>query len=198
MTELSYLIMTEVLYSPTPTIIDCKQGAIRAAHLNVDGSYCITCGADKSIKLWNPHRELLLKTYAGHGFEVLDARGSTDNAQIASGSVDKTVMLWDVSTGAALRKFRGHAGRVNCVCFNGESTLVLSGSVDCSVKIWDLKSKKNEPVQTLDEGKDVIMSIVVSGHEILTGCLDGRIRRYDLRTGQLFQDHVGKIGCLID
>ena len=72
------------LYSPVPKIIDCKQGAIRAAHLNVDGTYCITCGADKSIKLWNPHRELLLKTYAGHGFEVLDARGSTGE-----------VLIWD-------------------------------------------------------------------------------------------------------
>ena len=179
------------LYSATPKVIDCKQGAIRAAHLNVDGTYCITCGADKSIKLWNPHRELLLKTYAGHGFEVLDARGSTDNAQIASGSVDKTVMLWDVGTGQAQRKFRGHAGRVNCVCFNEESTLVLSGSIDCTVKIWDTKSKKNDPVQTLDEGKDAIMSLVISGHEIMTGSLDGRVRRYDLRMGKLFQDYIG-------
>lgn len=127
--------MAPALYTPNPTIIDCKQGALRSAHLNVDGNYCITCGADKSIKLWNPHRELLLKTYAGHGFEVLDARSSIDNALIVSGSADKTVMIWDVGTGQAQRKFRGHAGRVNCVCFNEESTLALSGSVDCSVRV---------------------------------------------------------------
>ena len=82
-------------------------------------------------------------------------------------------MIWDVGTGQAQRKLRGHAGRVNCVCFNEESSLVLSASVDSSVRIWDLKSRKNEPVQTLDEAKDVVMSIMATGHEILTASLDG-------------------------
>ncbi|XP_055355975.1 WD repeat domain-containing protein 83-like [Paramacrobiotus metropolitanus] len=183
---------SQTLYSSSPESFDCKQGAIRAARLNVDGNYCITCGADKSIKLWNPYRQLLLKTYAGHGFEVLDARGSFDSSQIASGSADKTVMLWDVGSGKALRKLRGHMGKVNCVCFNEESTVVLSGSLDCTVKVWDLKSQKQEPVQTLDEAKDQVMSIVATNYEILTGSLDGRIRRYDLRAGKLHQDYIGK------
>ena len=39
----------------------------------VDGNYCLTCGNDKSVRLWNPHSGLLLKTYMGHGQEVLDA-----------------------------------------------------------------------------------------------------------------------------
>ena len=47
--------------------------------LLVDGDYCITCGSDKSVKLWNPYRGTLLKTYSGHGYEVLDARCSCDS-----------------------------------------------------------------------------------------------------------------------
>lgn len=46
----------------------------------VDGEYCMSCGSDKSVKLWNPHKGTLLHTYAGHGYEVLDARGSSDNS----------------------------------------------------------------------------------------------------------------------
>ena len=76
----------------------------------VDGSYCLTCGSDKSIKLWNPHRQILLKSYGGHGYEVLDAQASGDNSQICSCGMDKTVMVFDVSTGKALKKYRGHAG----------------------------------------------------------------------------------------
>ena len=38
-----------------------------------DGNYCLTCGGDKTVKLWNPHTGLLVKTYVGHGQEVLDA-----------------------------------------------------------------------------------------------------------------------------
>lgn len=36
------------------------------------------------------------------------------------------------------------------------------------------------------------MSILTTGHEILTGSIDGRVRRYDLRMGQLQQDYIGK------
>ncbi|KAL4236337.1 WD repeat-containing protein 83 [Mactra antiquata] len=170
----------------------CKQGAVRAVRFNVDGSYCLTCGSDKTVKLWNPHRKLLLKSYIGHGYEVLDAQGSSDNSQICSGGMDKTVLLIDVATGKPLRRYRGHAGTVNCVRFNEESTLILSGSIDSTVKIWDLKSRKMEPIQVLDESKDSITCIQVSDHEILTGSADGKTRRYDLRTGKLFSDHIGK------
>ena len=78
----------------------------------VDGTYCLTCGSDKSVKLWNPHRNLLLKSYIGHGYEVLDAQSSSDNSQLCSCSMDKTVMVFDVATGKSLRKYRGHAGMI--------------------------------------------------------------------------------------
>lgn len=51
----------------------------------VDGEYCLTCGSDKSVKLWNPYRGALLKTYSGHGYEVLDAQSSCDSRYIAHG-----------------------------------------------------------------------------------------------------------------
>lgn len=171
---------------------NCKQGAVRAVRFNVDGLYCLSCGSDKSVKLWNPHRLLLLKSYVGHGYEVLDAQSSCDNSQICSGGMDKTVMVFDVSTGKSLRKYRGHAGTVNCVKFNEESSLVLSGSIDSTVKIWDLKSRKMDPVQVLDEAKDGVTCIQVSDHEVLTSSADGRIRRYDLRMGRLYADLIGK------
>ncbi len=38
-----------------------------------NGNYCLTCGSDKTLRLWNPHKGLCIKTYMGHGAEVLDA-----------------------------------------------------------------------------------------------------------------------------
>ena len=76
----------------------------------VDGNYCMTCGSDKSLKLWNPMKGLLLKSYSGHSYEVLDAKASSDNGQLCSCGMDKTVILWDVASGNVLRKYRGHVG----------------------------------------------------------------------------------------
>ena len=172
--------------------IACDQGAVRAVRLNVDGDYCLTSGSNKTFKLWNPVTKKLLQTYAGHGNEVLDANSSCDNNQLVSGGLDRAVLVWEVGSGKILRNFRGcHAGAVNCVKFNEDSTVVISGSTDATAKCWDVRSRRMEPVQTLDETTDTVTSIDVSDHEILVGCADCKLRRYDLRNGHLITDLVG-------
>ncbi|TRY67854.1 hypothetical protein TCAL_05271 [Tigriopus californicus] len=173
------------------SVLDCKQGAVRAVRFNVDGNYCLTCGSDKTLKLWNPVRRILLKTYTGHGYEVLDADGSCDNSQLVSCGMDKAVIVWDVSAGTTARVFRGHAGTVNCVRFNEDSSVVVSGGLDGQVKCWDVKSRRMEPIQTLEECKDSVTALDMSDHEILVGSADGKVRRYDLRNGQLMTDYIG-------
>ncbi|NWS64713.1 WDR83 protein, partial [Chunga burmeisteri] len=166
--------------------LECGQGAVRAVRFNVDGNYCLTCGSDKSLKLWNPHKGTALRTYQGHGYEVLDAAGSFDNSQLCSCGADKTVALWDVATGQVVRKYRGHAGvRTRREGRGGTS------SIDSTIRCWDCRSRRPDPVQVLDEAKDGVSSVKVSDHEILSGSVDGRVRRYDLRAGQLYSDYVG-------
>lgn len=182
--------MTELT---TLATIKCKQQVVRAVRFNVDGAYCLTCGADKKIKLWNPHRQLLLKTYGGHANEVLDAAGSCDSSQIISGSSDKSVILWDVTTGQPIRRYRGHASSVTCIKFNEESSMAVSGSVDNTVAFWDVISRRQEPVQVLKDAKDTITSIQVTDHEVLTTSVDCHIRLYDIRMGQMVSDYIGHI-----
>uniref|UniRef100_A0A8C9R3N6 WD repeat domain-containing protein 83 n=1 Tax=Scleropages formosus TaxID=113540 RepID=A0A8C9R3N6_SCLFO len=170
--------------------VDCQQGAVRAVRFNADGNYMLSCGSDKTLRLWSVSRGTLLKTYSGHGYEVLDADGSFDNSQICSCSSDKTVILWDVTTGQVTRKLRGHAGKVNSVQFNEDATVIISGSIDCSVRCWDIRFRRPDPIQILDEAQDSVSSVKVSEHELLTGSVDGRVRRYDLRMGQLHVDFI--------
>ena len=47
---------------------------MRAVRFSVDGNYCMTAGQDKNVKLWNPNKGRSLKTYSGHGYEVLDVK----------------------------------------------------------------------------------------------------------------------------
>ncbi|KFM67883.1 WD repeat domain-containing protein 83, partial [Stegodyphus mimosarum] len=184
-----------------PTVLasklSCKEGAVRAVRFNVDGNYCITAGADKSVKLWNPYKSVLLQTYMGHGYEVLDVQASCDSAHIASGGMDKCVFYWDVSTAQILRKFRGHAGCINSVYFNEESTVILSAAGDNTICAWDCRSKSREPIQIMRDAKDAVTSLSVSDHEILAASLDCCIWRYDLRMGQLYQDNLGcSVNCI--
>lgn len=121
------------------------------------------------MKLWNPYKPLLLQTYSGHGYEVLDVVGSSDSSSLASAGMDKAVFLWDVTSGQIMRRFRGHAAQINCLKYNEDSSIVLSGSVDGKVMAWDIKSKARDPVQILTEATDSVTSLSVSGFEIATG-----------------------------
>ena len=50
-----------------------------------------------------------------------------------------------------------------------------------------------KPIQVLEEARDSVSSLHVVGHEIVTGCVDGRVRVYDLRMGMMFVDVIGRM-----
>ena len=69
--------------------------------------------------------------------------------------------------------------------------MVVSGSFDATVRLWDTKSQSSKPIQVLEEAGDSVSSVVVRGWDIVTGCVDGRLRVYDLRMGMLSTDLIG-------
>ena len=71
------------------------------------------------------------------------------------------------------------------------------GSFDATVRIWDCKSSSMKPIQVLEEARDSVSSLHVVGHEIVTGCVDGRVRVYDLRMGMLFVDFIGRMYSVV-
>ncbi|KAK0403852.1 hypothetical protein QR680_017159 [Steinernema hermaphroditum] len=182
---------TAVLPTTLVKSFECQQGAVRAVRFNVDGKYCLSCGSDKSVKLWNPYRGTLLKTYTGAGSDVLDAHSSPDNSAIVSGGYDCVLTLHEVESGKITRRIRGHGAPINAVMFNEEGIAVMSASNDGTVRIYDVRQRSMEPVQILDEATDGVLCLDISDHEIATGSADGSVRVYDLRAGRIFIDYMG-------
>ena len=54
---------------------------------SADGNYLMSCGSDKSLKLWSVSGGTLLKSYSGHGYEVLDADGWVDFTTSSTGQL---------------------------------------------------------------------------------------------------------------
>ncbi|CAM0140230.1 unnamed protein product [Umbelopsis sp. WA50703] len=116
--------------------------------------------------LWNTATGARIKTYAGHGRDVLDVTVTRDNSRFASCGNDRAVLTWDVSTGSVIRRYAGHYESVNCVGFNDDGTI-------------------------LEDCKDSVMSLQIVGVELIVGSADGRLRNYDIRMGQLHEDYIG-------
>ncbi|KAJ9095014.1 hypothetical protein QFC21_005807 [Naganishia friedmannii] len=127
-----------------------------------------------------------------------------DNASFASCGGDKAVLLWDVASGTVIRRLQGHFGKVNVVKYagggggakDGGGNVLVSGSFDSKVMIWDMRAQGRLPIQTLQEARDSITSIAIPPAsagcaEIITGCVDGVVRSYDVRMGKVVGDTIG-------
>ncbi|PNW72392.1 hypothetical protein CHLRE_16g675301v5 [Chlamydomonas reinhardtii] len=178
------------LPSKEQRVLRGHEGAVLAVRFNPHGSYCLSCGKDRTIRLWNPHSGVLVKTYAGHGYEVRDAAVCRDNSKFASVGGDKPVFLWDVASGAFIRKLRGHDGTINAVRWAAEDQVLLTAGYDQCVKVWDMKSRSIDPIQVIKGFQDSVTAVVASGNSILAASVDGTVRRFDVRTGTALTDRL--------
>lgn len=60
------------LPSKEAAVLKGHEGAVLAVRFNKDGKYCLSCGKDRSLRLWNPHKGIHIKTYNGHARDVRD------------------------------------------------------------------------------------------------------------------------------
>ncbi|KAL3688036.1 hypothetical protein R1sor_014345 [Riccia sorocarpa] len=173
------------------------EGAVLAVRFNTDGNYCLSCGKDRSLRLWNPYKALPIKSYSGHAREVRDVAVSKDNAKLSSCGGDRQLFYWDVATGRIIRKFRGHDSEVNSVKFNEYGAAIVSGGYDKSVRAWDCRSQSIEPIQKIDSFADSVTSVVLTSTEIIAGSVDGTIRTFDIRMGREVVDTLGQsVTCI--
>ncbi|GMY33020.1 WD repeat domain-containing protein 83 [Fagus crenata] len=168
-------------------VLKGHEGAVLVARFNSNGNYCLSCGKDRTIRLWNPHRGIHIKTYKSHGREVRNVHVTPDNSKLCSCGGDRQVFYWDVSTGRVIRKFRGHDSEVNAVKFNEYSSVVVSAGYDQSLRAWDCHRNIS----------DSVMSVCLTKSEIIAGSVDGTVRTFDLRIGRERSDNLGQpVNCI--
>jgi mitogen-activated protein kinase organizer 1 len=173
--------------------------AVNAVRFTDDGNYAMTCSDDRSVKLFNPHRDdpkhhkqaLLIKSYAGnHSYAIHDIAIAHDNSKFIAAGNDRNMFYCDVATGNVIRRIHGHNQKVNAVALNRDATILLSASDDKTLKAWDLRSNLRDPIQTMDQFKDSVTCIDQTASCIAAGCVDGYARIFDLRSGYLHADNL--------
>lgn len=182
--------MTDNLPAKEGWTLTGHEGAVLVVRFSNQGNYCLSGGKDRTVKLWNPHKGLHIKTYTGHGNEVRDVVVSQDNSKFASCGGDKQVFLWDVASGRFIRKFKGHDSAVNSIVQGPEEETLITAGYDQTVKVWDCRSRSIDPIQSMKAFRDSVTSVVMAGSEIIAGSVDGTVRLFDVRFGRLCTDEV--------
>eukprot|EP01083_Nonionella_stella_P054640 144232_1 len=186
--------MEPSLDTRTSICLNVSKSSIYALDTTLDGDYIICGGQDKVIRLYNPYKSLLIKSYEGHGYDVQCIKfDHNTKTTFASCGGDKNTFIWDIKTGKILRKLWGHSQRINCLSFNEQFNVIISGSFDQTVLFYDLKAWNNsKPFYALKNNyfKDSVSDVWFSTHEIFIASIDGHLRTFDIRNGKLMTDFI--------
>jgi len=102
------------------------------------------------------------------------------------------VFLWDVTTGKLIRKFQGHTSRINTVDWNADCSVLVSGSYDSTVRFWDIRAFGNNEIQVCKNFKDSVSKVIVDSEKVVTGSMDGCLRTFDVRMGEITVDDLSQ------
>ncbi|XP_059140672.1 uncharacterized protein LOC131928617 isoform X2 [Physella acuta] len=153
----------------------------------------VTCGLDRTIRLWDVRSGRSLHKFLGHLGGVRCVQ--FDNDILATGSWDSLIMIWDMKHLTNITILHGHRDSVTCLEFN--SDFLVSGSKDGTVRVWYRPTFYCARVINLSAP---LVSFVLVQHDIITSTADLCTQMVDVATGDLklkFESPLGEVNSLL-
>ena len=167
------------------------------AAFSPDGKRLASCGADRSIRIYDVatgEEQVLIEDHADW---VLGIAWNTDGTRLASASRDKTSKLFDTTSGESLVTYPGHGAPVYDVAFNADGTQVLTCGRDKKIHVWNPADGKKIG-EIAGFGLDVY-GVQVSGAQIFSCSADktAQLHKADDRSRiRVFSGHTDWIYSL--
>ncbi len=135
----------------------------------------------------------LLKTMAGHSYDVNAVAFSRDGSLLASGGGDGSLRIWTVATREPAHA-AAHGEWINAVCFAPSGQAVASGARDGSVKLWGVEN--GQLFGTIQAHAQNVSSVAFSpdGRRLVSGGGDGHARVFNLREKKIERDIAAHVG----
>lgn len=165
--------------------------AVSGIALHQGGNLMISCGYDRTIRIWERSTGKLLHKCKDHTDLVTAIVLSPDQRTLISASRDRTIRVWDIETGILERTITGHSGYVNSVAITPDGTTIVTGSQDSTIKLWQLST--GTELQTIKAHTNLVNAVALSpdGKTIVSCSWNTMIRVWDRETGQLRWEFVG-------
>ncbi|CEH11900.1 Conserved WD40 repeat-containing protein [Ceraceosorus bombacis] len=174
-------------------VIRAHTGPTNAALFNSRSAYILSASSDRQVRLFS--------TRSPPPSSI--ARESSLGMMAKGGKVDEGIKTYDSANNAVLAlalapsdKIFAQAGMdrsVNVVDVQsgGGDSLLLAAGFDARCRLYDLRASGAwKPIMELKESKDTIFCLDVSGEIFRTAGMEGVVRTYDARMGQMTEDVV--------
>lgn len=160
-------------------------GAISSSAWRADGGVLATSSFDKTIKLWDPHSRMELRTLAGHADMVLAIALDVDGKQLLSGGRDKQVKLWNLTAGEPARVLPALPADAAVLRLSPDGQKLLAGCADGVLRWIDLAGGNVEREAKIHEGAVSTLALTKDGSAGYSVAADGSLRAWNPATGEV-------------
>lgn len=175
-------------------------GPVTAGSFTPDGKQAVTVSVDGSLRVWDPKKSECVLTVQGYGFHeagIACLALSSDGSSALTGSEDGTAKITALATGRVGTTLAPEPlkatnddedeemvpGGIEAVAWVGSLPgVAVTGGLDGRLIAWDTAAANARAVCPHPDGITRI-SVHPTNPIVLTACLDGCVRAWDVRTG---------------
>jgi hypothetical protein len=157
---------------------------------NPAGDRIATCGADRSIRIFDLATGEEQLTIEEHADWVHNIAWNNDGTRLASASRDNTAKIFDTASGESLATFNDHGQPVYAVTFSADGAKVFSAGADAKIRAWNPADGK-QLAEIGGFGGDVV-ALVSVGEHLLSGSADTSVRQHNAADHKHVRDLTGQ------
>ena len=162
------------------------EDAVYAIAFRPDGRQLASASFDHTIKVWDVASGVMVRTFRGHEDKVLTLAYSPDGKWLASAGQDETIRLWSVD-GTDCKCLETSETCVHGLAFSPDGSQLLSCGASGKIDIWSVGIGRRERSLTPKQGPLYAIAMSPDGKCFAAAGLDGVVRVYDRRDGQVVQ-----------
>jgi len=193
-----------------PIILQGHERSLTQIIFNAEGDLLFTASKDSIVNVWFTSNGDRLGTFNGHNGTVWTVACDSQTRYLVTGAADNTMRLWDISTGKCVYKWE-FITAVKRVAWSEDDELILSITEQRQgqpsiIRIFainreDAAAQSTTPLTEINitqtGAKATVALFAPLSEHIITGHEDGKIAKYNVKTGEQVGEvdggHMGEI-----
>lgn len=174
-------------FSPPPR--KQKKGSKTKGHTNqilciavsFDGKYVATGGLDKTIQIWDGHKNIHLGTFTQHRDAVTGLVFQFGTYQLYSCSADRTIKIWACDQLAYIDTLFGHQDAIPAIHCLAQERCITVGSRDRTTRLWKIPEESQLIFRASEETGGSLETLKMFDEEhFVTGSDEGALSVWSL------------------
>jgi WD40 repeat protein len=170
-----------------PRNLSGHNGLVSGITFAPGGELAATCGADGTVRLWDPQGKVMDKRGPDVALRDLPRASalaySPDSRSVAIGTAD-SIRLWDIRGGVEIARLSNRSGDVTRLAFSPDGGHLASAGRDWPILIWTLSGQRIELALNGHTAGVNALGYSTDGKTVLSASEDGTLRLWNAADGQ--------------